>query len=213
MAWAWGVSRIIDLIEQDGTTLKADAVGVVGCSRFGKGAFVAGAFDQRVALGIPVESGTGGAPIWRGVNGEGAQTLSSAYGEQPWLGDAFSKNTSNPGGFFVDTHEVAALYAPRGLLLLDNPGITNLGPKSAHVAALGAAEVYKALGVADRISYHSDSTNGTHCAVRTEYAQPLKDALERYLLKTGTAPGAIKADSRATGKLSDWADWTTPTLN
>lgn len=213
MAWAWGISRIIDLIEQDGSILKADAIGVTGCSRYGKGAFVAGAFDQRVALGIPVESGTGGAPIWRGIGGEGAQSLGSAYGEQPWLGDSFGKNTNNPAGYFVDTHEVVALYAPRGLLILDNPHIANLGPKSAHVAALGGAEVYKALGVGDRISYHSDTSTGTHCAVRTEYAQPLRDAIERFLLKTGTAPGAIRAYSSATGKLSDWSDWTTPTLN
>ena len=59
MAWAWGVSRIIDVIEQsDGSILKADAMGVTGCSRFGKGAFVVGVFDQRIALTMPIESGT-----------------------------------------------------------------------------------------------------------------------------------------------------------
>ncbi|MDT0343623.1 glucuronyl esterase domain-containing protein [Streptomyces litchfieldiae] len=48
MAWSWGVSRIIDVIEQSGSNvLTADATGVTGCSRFGKGALVAGAFDQR----------------------------------------------------------------------------------------------------------------------------------------------------------------------
>ena len=113
----------------------------------------------------------------------------------------------------MDTHEVVALIAPRGALILDNPGIANLGPKSAHVAALGGAEVYKALGVADVFSYHSDTTNGTHCSVRTEYAQPTKDAIQRFLTKKGTVAGAIKASSSTTGKLSDWSDWTTPTLN
>jgi hypothetical protein len=90
MAWAWGVSRIIDVIAQsDGSILKADATGVTGCSRFGKGAFVIGVFDQRIALTMPIESGSAGVPIFRGIPGEGAQSLSSAYGEQPWLGDAF----------------------------------------------------------------------------------------------------------------------------
>jgi len=214
MAWGWGVSRIIDVIAQsDGKLLKADAIGVTGCSRFGKGAFVIGVMDQRIALPIPMESGSAGVPIWRGIPGEGAQSLSSAYGEQPWFGDAFSAFTSDPTKAPLDTHEVVAMVAPRGLLILDNPSIANLGPKSAHVAALGGAEVYKALGYADRISYHSDTSNGNHCSVRTEYAQPLKDNIERYLLKTGTAAGAIKASSSATGKLSDWSDWTTPTLN
>src|SRR5437899_2137277 len=32
MAWAWGVSRVIDVIAQsDGSILKADALGVTGC--------------------------------------------------------------------------------------------------------------------------------------------------------------------------------------
>jgi hypothetical protein len=214
MAWAWGVSRIIDVIEKsDGSIIDAHALGVTGCSRFGKGAFVIGVMDQRIALPIPMESGSAGVPIWRGIPGEGAQSLSSAYGEQPWFGDAFSAFTSDPTKAPLDTHEVVAMVAPRGLLILDNPLIANLGPKSAHVAALGGAEVYKALGYADKISYHSDTSNGNHCSVRSEYAQPLKDNIERYLLKTGTAPGAIKAAASATGKLSDWSDWTTPTLN
>ena len=89
MAWAWGASRVIDVLEQSGEgVLRADATGVTGCSRYGKGAFVAGAFDQRVALTMPIESGTGGALILREVAREsGAQLLSSAYGEQSWLGD------------------------------------------------------------------------------------------------------------------------------
>src|SRR5947209_10929926 len=118
VAWAWGVSRIIDVIEQsDGKILKADAVGVTGCSRFGKGAFIAGAFDQRIPLTMPIESGTAGVPIWRGVPGEGAQSLSSAYGEQPWFGDAFSAFTGAPTKAPIDTHETIAMIAPRGLFI------------------------------------------------------------------------------------------------
>lgn len=67
MAWSWGVSRIIDVIEQSGgNILRPDATGVTGCSRFGKGAFVIGAFDQRIALTMPIESGSAGVPIFRG---------------------------------------------------------------------------------------------------------------------------------------------------
>ncbi|MEV1119434.1 cellulose-binding protein, partial [Actinosynnema sp. NPDC049800] len=146
MAWAWGVSRIIDVIEQSGgTVLRAD-IGVTGCSRFGKGAFAAGVFDQRVALTMPIESGTAGVPIYRGVNAEGGQTLASAYGEQPWFGDPFSPYTNNPNTAPIDTHSLVAMVAPRGLFIMDNPHIANLGPRSASVAALGGAEVYKALG-------------------------------------------------------------------
>ncbi|MET8048948.1 fibronectin type III domain-containing protein [Streptosporangium sp. NPDC005286] len=214
LAWAWGVSRIIDVIEQSGGgILKADATGVTGCSRFGKGAFVIGAFDQRIALTMPIESGSAGVPIFRGIPGEGAQSLSSAYGEQPWLGDAFGSFTSSPTRLPVDTHEMVAMVAPRGLFIMDNPHIANLGPKSASVAALGGAEVYKALGAGDNITYWSDIQDGNHCANRAEWRTPLQQNIQKFLLKTGNAAGAIRISSRASGNLSEWRDWQTPTLN
>ena len=174
VAWAWGVSRIIDVIEQSGgDILKADAIGVTGCSRYGKGAFTVGVFDQRIALTMPIESGTAGVPIWRGVPGEGAQSLSSAYGEQPWFGDAFSAFTGSPTRAPLDTHELVAMVAPRGLFIMDNPHIANLGPRSAHVAALAGAEVYKAIGAGENISYISAVANGSHCATRPEWTLSL----------------------------------------
>jgi hypothetical protein len=213
VAWGWGVSRIIDVIEKsDGKILKADAIGVTGCSRFGKGSFIAGVFDQRVALTMPVESGSAGVPIWRGIPGEGAQTLSSAYGEQPWFGDAFSAFTGSPSKAPVDTHELVAMVAPRGLFIMDNPHIANLGPKSAHAAALAGAEVYKALGAGDNITYWSDVADGSHCAIRPEWKTPMQQNIKKFLLKTGNDPGVIKASAKATAKLSDWRDWSTPTL-
>lgn len=212
-AWGWGVSRIIDVIAQSGgSVLKADAMGVTGCSRFGKGAFVAGVFDQRIALTMPIESGTAGVPIFRGVNAEGGQSLSSAYGEQPWFGDAFSSFTGNPNTLPVDTHEMVGMIAPRGLFIMDNPHIVNLGPKSASVAALGGAEVYKALGAGDNITYWSDVQNGNHCATRPEWTAPLQQNIQKFLLRTGNAPGSIRIASKALGNLSQWRDWTTPTL-
>lgn len=215
LAWAWGISRIIDVIEQsDGSILDAGATAVAGCSRFGKGALAAGAFDQRIALTIPFESGSAGVPIWRGIPGEGAQSPGSAYGEQYWLGDGFAGFASNTGvrRLPLDMHEVLALVAPRGLLVLDNPHIANLGPRSAHVAALGAAEVYKALGAEANISYHSNVADGSHCAARPEHVQPLRDNIAKFLLQTGNVSGAINAAAKAQGQLSTWVDWTTPTL-
>ncbi|MFC6094994.1 cellulose-binding protein, partial [Saccharothrix lopnurensis] len=209
-AWAWGVSRIIDVIETNGgNVLRAD-IGVTGCSRFGKGAFAAGVFDQRIALTMPIESGTAGLPIHRGVNAEGGQTLSSAYGEQPWFGDAFGSYTGNPNNLPIDTHSLVAMVAPRGLFIMDNPHIANLGPRSAGVAALGGAEVYKALGAQNNILYHSNVSDGTHCANRSEWRTPLQQAIGKFLRNTGSFTGGITMHSKATGTLSQWRDWTTP---
>lgn len=213
VAWSWGVSRIIDVIEDSGGDLfMVDGLGVTGCSRFGKGAFTIGAFDQRIALTIPFESGSGGVPIWRGIPGEGAQSPGSAYGETYWLGDAFGAFTSNVNGLSVDTHEVVAMVAPRGLLILDNPHIANLGPRSAHVAALAGAEVYEALGAGDNISYHSNVASGNHCSWRPEFEDVLRQNIRKHLTKTGNDPGIITAHPQATGNLASWVDWNTPVL-
>ncbi|MFI9603227.1 cellulose binding domain-containing protein [Streptomyces sp. NPDC052043] len=214
MAWSWGVSRIVDVIEQSGgNVLKASATGVTGCSRFGKGAIVAGAFDQRIALTMPIESGSGGVPVLRGIQGEsGAQPLSSAYSEQPWLGDAFSSYTGNPNSLPVDTHEILGMVAPRGLFVMDNPYVDWLAARSGSVAALGGAEIYKALGAGSNISYWSDVQDGTHCAVRSEWKTPLQQNIQKFLLGTGSSPGVFRIAPSKSGNLSTWRDWQTPTL-
>lgn len=55
MAWAWGVGRIIDALEltKAQTNIDPARIGVTGCSRNGKGAMVAGAFEPRIALTLP----------------------------------------------------------------------------------------------------------------------------------------------------------------
>jgi len=105
------------------------------------------------------------------------------------------------------------MTTPRGLFIMDNPAIANLGPKSAHVAALAGAEVYKALGAGANITYYSDVVDGNHCAMRREWSDPLKKNIQAFLKKSAAPMGVIKAMASATGKLSDGVDWTTPTLN
>ncbi|MBP2330185.1 hypothetical protein JOF56_010570 [Kibdelosporangium banguiense] len=215
VAWAWGASRIIDVIEKSGGgILKAEAIGVTGCSRYGKGAMAIGAFDQRIALTMPIESGSAGAPIFRGIPGEsGAQPLSSAYGEQPWLGDAFGSFTGNPAALPVDTHQTVAMVAPRGLFIMENPHIDWLAARSGSVAALGGAEVYKALGAGDNITYWSDIQDGSHCAARPEWRTPLQQNIQKHLLKTSSAPGVFRISGKKAGNLATWRDWQTPNLS
>jgi hypothetical protein len=213
MAQAWGVSRIIDVIEQSGGSILNNSTGVTGCSRYGKGAFVAGAFDQRIDLTMPIESGTGGAPAMRSIAQEsGSQPLSSAYGEQPWLGDAFNAYTSNPAGLPVDTHQIVGMVAPRGLFIMENPHVEWLGARSGAVAALGGAEVYKALGAGANISYHSNVSDGTHCATRSEWRTPLQQSINAFLKGGGNPPAVINMHPNKSANLSQWRNWTTPTL-
>jgi hypothetical protein len=212
---AWAVSRIIDVIQKsDGSILKWDAIGVTGCSRYGKGSFAAGVFDQRIALTMPIESGTGGVPVMRSVNNEAKQTPSSAYGEEPWLGDVFSTFQNSTNTLPTDMHGAVAMVAPRGLLILDNPHIANLGPRSAHLSAVAGAEVYKALGYGGNITYFSNSADGGHCTFQPEFSVPLTANINKFLKKQGSAVGGeptINPRSGVTGNTA-MINWTTPTL-
>ena len=67
-AWAWGVSKILDALE-DGAAealhINARNSIVGGVSRFGKSCAVAGAFDERIRVTVPSCSGAGGLGMLR----------------------------------------------------------------------------------------------------------------------------------------------------
>jgi hypothetical protein len=61
IAWTWGVSRIIDALESTpSANINTKKIAITGCSRNGKGALTIGAFETRIALTLPQESGSGG---------------------------------------------------------------------------------------------------------------------------------------------------------
>jgi hypothetical protein len=227
VGWAWGVSRIIDVLIAEKEAGRNDlidptAIGVTGCSRLGKGAFTIGAFDERIALGIPQESGTGGVSAFRvvntnpmGPNGKPAQSLASAWTEaQGWFGTAFGNYRNNVNVIPGDTHSLVAMYAPRGLLVLDNSRIGELGSSAQHAASAAGARVYAALGVEKNIAYHGGRAMDPHmhCSFYSEQAEPLRRAIRAHLTRTAEPAGAIEPQPAGTADLARWIDWDTPVL-
>jgi hypothetical protein len=215
MAWAWGASRIMDVLQESGgNVIDPERVGVTGCSRNGKGAFTVGVFDERIALTIPQETSTGGLPAYRIVDvTNGAERTNWNYYGLNWLGNDFLPFVENASQLPIDSHELVAMVAPRGLLVLDNPHVAQFAASSAHTAVLAGAEVYAALGVPGNISYVSDVLSEVHCASgKPEYNAPLLQSIARFLKHEGEAPGIIRAGATGSGDLAQWRDWPTPTL-
>ena len=54
---------------------------------------------------------------------------------------------------------------PRGLLVLENPHQTQMGAPAGYMATTAGLEIYKALGAAQNVSYHSDVSDTAHCSI------------------------------------------------
>jgi hypothetical protein len=220
VAQGWQVSRVIDLLEQNPTVIDPQHIGVTGCSRNGKGAFAGGVFDNRVALTIPCESGIGGTVGLRlkeqldpGAN-DTAEWPFHAISYVRWLSEislgpfATANNAAgdNTDRLPVDMHEAMALVAPRAIYIVDNPGITNLDPKSAYVTGMAGKAIFTALGVGDNFAYQGAS--GSHCQWRNQYQASLDAMINKFLLgKTDTKTGNFDTDLGSKPSTSMYYDW------
>lgn len=218
IAWAWGISRLVDVLGDSETGLiDASRLGVTGCSRYGKGALLAGALDERIALTIPQESGAGGAVAWRVAqalsdDGINVQTLSSAAGEQPWFRANFGAEfgNSNVTRLPFDHHQVMGMVAPRGLLVLDNT-IDWLGPVPGYVGTSAAGEIYKALGAQSNIAY-SENGGHTHCEFPSHQRDLLAGFVNRFLLGEPGTTAVFRSTQADEDDVTPWIDWSTPIL-
>ncbi len=217
MAWAWGVSRIIDVLEQNAATSKIDAkhIGVTGCSRDGKGALVAGAFDERIALTIPQESGSGGTATWRisdsqKAAGMNVQTLSEITGENDWFTNSFSQFNNTATKLPYDHHMLLGMVAPRAVLAIDNTGIDWLTAPSSWGAEQAGRMIFQALGVPDNLGA-SQVSHGDHCTFQASQEPEVDAYIKKFLLGQNVTASVNKTDGPAFNPAM-WVAWTTPTL-
>lgn len=213
MAWAWGASRLIDVLQKSGgNIIDYQRLGVTGCSRCGKGAFAIGLFDERIALTLPHETSLGGVPAYRIADSKCQENTQNNFNGQEWLSDNFKPFVMNTGKLPIDAHELIATFVPRGLFIMENPAAAQMCAPGGNMAVQGGVEVYKALGAEKNLSYNSKTPNGTsHCTYTDNFTEPLVQNITRFLKHENAETGKIEAG--ATFSRTDWIDWTTPTLD
>ena len=113
-AWAWGLMRGMDMIEQD-SLLDAKRVILTGSSRLGKAALIAGAFDERFPVVVPNQTGGGGVPLAKRNYGENITTETSTFTH--WYCKAYKKYAGHEDTMPFDQHLLIACIAPRALLV------------------------------------------------------------------------------------------------
>ncbi|KAI7496437.1 hypothetical protein KC357_g454 [Hortaea werneckii] len=217
-AWSWGVSRIIDALEANPQIgIDPKRLAITGCSRNGKGALVAGAFEDRLALTIPQESGAGGSACWRLSDaqleaGQQVQTASEIVTENVWESAEFRRFANNTDLLPFDHHELAGLVAPRGLVIVDNPDYEWLGPWSSYGCMQAGRLVYEALGVKDLMGLSSVG-NHSHCLFPSDRELPdLMAYYDRFLLGRRADTDFFYSTANITFDLSEWVNWKVPKL-
>jgi hypothetical protein len=191
-AWAWGLSRILDVCEKD-PALNAKQALCIGHSRLGKTSLWAGAQDERFGVVISNNSGEGGAALARRDFGETTKIITTAF---PHWFCARYKTYSEPNtaNLPVDAHMLLALAAPRGLYVASAIEDTWADPKGEFLAAKEAGVVFALFGkqgvgvedwpavdhpVGNQVRYHMRT--GKHDVLDYDWEQYLKFAADLWM--------------------------------
>jgi hypothetical protein len=170
-AWAWGMSRVIDILSKD-PAVDTKAFIAFGFSRFGKTALWAAAQDKRFAMVISNESGQAGATLSHRKQGEPIDHLMLAF--PYWFCGNYQRYLGRGQDLPVDGHLLLSLIAPRPLYIgsaVDDPFSD---PEGEFMAAKAVSPVYALYGA-------TGITNATMPALE----QPIGDTVAYHVRRGG----------------------------
>lgn len=141
--WAWAAMRIMDYI-QTLECVDLKNVAVVGHSRLGKTALVAGAFDERFAFAISNNSGCSGAAISRDKQGEDIRVIATI--RPYWFCPNYQKYIDNEHSMPFDQHFLIAAIAPRKVYVSSAVEDVWADPYSEYLACVAASPAFELSG-------------------------------------------------------------------
>ena len=184
--WAWGLSRLIDGLQQLGpevTKIDTKHIGVTGCSYAGKMALYCGAFDERVALVVAQEPGGGGAAAWRKSHESKENVENIDKTDYHWFLESQRENFKGDSVYQLpyDQHELCTMVCPRALLLLGNPDYPWLADDAMQPSAEAANKVWERFGIGDRMDWSIIGGHG-HCQLPEVQFPIVERFIDRFLL-------------------------------
>ncbi len=149
---AWAVGLVLDYLE---TVPQVDMqhVGMFGYSRDGKMAAIAGALDERISAVIAGSTGVGGLLPWRlsGERNAGESIESTTRSFPAWFIPRLRFFAGREDRLPVDGNLLAAMIAPRSLLMEYGLNDQVMNPWSMEQVYHSAEKVYKLLGQPDHL--------------------------------------------------------------
>ena len=141
-AWAWGFQRCMDYLVQ-AREVDGSRIAVLGHSRNGKTALLAGAFDERAGIVFAHQAGCGGSAPSRGKIGESVKAINTGFPH--WFNAEFKTFNDAPERLPLDQNCLVALCAPRPVLLSAATGDQWANPTGQFEVARAASPVYELL--------------------------------------------------------------------
>lgn len=163
-AWAWGLSRCLDIATAIPGLTPVGAV-ALGHSRLGKAALWAGAQDDRFAVTVSNGSGCVGASLFRHPGGEDIAAITTAFPH--WFVPSFSAYAGAESRLPVDQHQLLASIAPRRVFVCSGADDDWADPVGEYLAVVAAGPAFEDGG----IGYHVRP--GGHALTELDWMQAL----------------------------------------
>lgn len=187
VAWAWGNSRVLDLLESL-PEIDAEKVGVTGHSRLGRTSILTAAYDKRFALVLANNPGHMGAALSRRRFGESVKHITTLF--PFWFSKNLNKYRDNEGELPIDQHHMLACVAPRALYVASASKDFWADPKGELMGLAEASKIYRLYGakklptldnlaiekpfIGDNVGYHL--RDGAHNMTHYDWRQYLNFA-------------------------------------
>ena len=184
--WAWAAMRVMDYaLTRD--EIDPSRVSVIGHSRLGKTALLAGALDERFYCAFSNDSGCGGAAIARQNKGESIEAICRVF--PFWFCKNYYKYANAEESMPFDQHFLIAANYPHRVYVASAEADAWAYPQNEYLSCLAASKFYEAQGkiglvsddelpVIDKryndgyIGYHI--RKGTHYLIREDWQRDIE---------------------------------------
>ena len=191
--WAWAAGRVMDHA-MTVPILDHGKISIVGHSRLGKTALLAGALDERFYCAFSNDSGCSGAAISREKRGETIQRIFQVF--PYWFCENYGKYAENVEELPFDQHFLLAANAPHRVYVASASEDSWADPEHEYLSCVAADQYYKSCGLKGFVhpdrdpvpgDFFGEGEIGYHLRAGTHYLS--REDWQRYIQYLNLADG------------------------